>query len=628
MNIFREVRAARRRSSSTGGDGETESPNNDRDRPRRFNLPTSASFNSQTPQAAGGSNPWASLGATATLRRVFLPRQQQQQAPSVSKKPTYATNGMSASVTSGALCESAPPATATVTGKHRSSSLGRSSNRNKNRQRLAAQPVFGRTQLGQESSSAPWQQDRQSGGVSTFLGGSGTLAEGPVQRRQQQQQPRLGKPRPVSADVSKFQLFDARRQHFQQEGGAMMSTSNSEFFRVRRRGGVGRGEEDSCDTSTMVSKDHQSLESLLDTADEASSKCAMTTSNTENSISTLNSVDCLAEDDDGGLGAGATPTTPTAVPGVPHFQAGGGGGGMLGSLQVKVQEIRAQLDVLKTGEVGTRPTSLPPPPPQPPLNRTQHPNTPAQGFEHTLPPNLVSNDNDSNREGGGGEVFFPLFPTNNLSDIFAAAPSKRPDNREQLLRLQQSLLLQSNPILPVNEAESPMSPSFVAVPFRLPLSVAAHMGGGSSGHGNGGSLSTSPSTLSPCSSSNTTSSSNAFPHSASSQQLYHLRNDNTTRQQHKMASSKSAHAFPPNAKTNKTSDKLFFFFDVIMTQEKIAKVVVSQTSQLPPFPLYELASASFYGQYPLMILNTQRFYLKAIKQPAGLFDVSLLAFSK
>ena len=175
-------------------------------------------------------------------------------------------------------------------------------------------------------------------------------------------------------------------------------------------------------------------------------------------------------------------------------------------------------------------------------------------------------------------MFFPLFPTNNLSDIFAAAPSKRADNREQLLRLQQSLLLQSNPILPVNEAESPMSPSFVAVPFRLPLSVAAHMG-----DGNGGSLSTSPSTLSPCSSSNT-SSSNAFPHSTSSQQLYHLRNDNTTRQQHKMASSKSAHAFPPNAKTNKTSDKLFFFFDVIMTQEKIAKVVVSQTLQLPPLP--------------------------------------------
>ena len=177
-------------------------------------------------------------------------------------------------------------------------------------------------------------------------------------------------------------------------------------------------------------------------------------------------------------------------------------------------------------------------------------------------------------------MFFPLFPTNNLSDIFASAPPGMPhakrkekDNREQLLRLQQSLLLQSNPLpaAPTSE-DSPMSsPSFVAVPFRLPLSVAAHMGGGSC-HNND-SLSTSPSTLSPCSSSNaTTSSSNAFPHSASTQQLYHLRNDNSSSRQHKIPSSKSVHAFPPSSKSNKTSDKLFFFFDVIMTQEKIAKV--------------------------------------------------------
>ena len=96
-----------------------------------------------------------------------------------------------------------------------------------------------------------------------------------------------------------------------------------------------------------------------------------------------------------------------------------------GSLQMKVQELKAQLDVLKITGAETSsqclqkaldrvvtsnniqqvqksnysrtapPTTLPPPPPIDNLRSKnqslQHPNTPAQGFEHMLPPNIINN---------------------------------------------------------------------------------------------------------------------------------------------------------------------------------------------------------------------------------------------
>ena len=620
MNIIREVRSRRRSTSasSVGGDSDLEN-----------GRPGSA---------------WTTLSATATLRRVFLPRSAQHARQQTSSP-------MSTSATSGTLSSDVNP-TATVTGKlPRSSSLGRAacSNRSKATTTSGAdhqqqQPVFGRTQLSHPQSTAGcWNNDRTS--VASFAAGAGSGVGGPAVRHREVPLPTArGRPRPVSADVSRLNLgsFYRQPQHHpntssQQRRG--MSTSNSEFFRVRNHHGgvsnhslVSSKTEDestlSCDTGSTIggagpviestpakpTRD-QSLESLLD---EESSKVIsnMTTSNTEASISTLNSVDCPSVTDDND---GEDRLTPTPSDGRENKNNNLRWNNHQSSLRVKAQEIRSQLDLLKESsggvspslvlEAGTRPSSLLPPPPQPqPANgRTQHPNTPAQGFEHTLPPNLV---NDNNNKNTTTEVFFPLFPTNNYSDIFGLPAQKQMntskcDNllsscrqKEQILQLQQSLLQQSNPNLvtpdetgssasPVSADQSGSpSPSFVAVPFRLPLSVAAHMGAGG---GSGGSLSTSPSTLSPCSSNSL--SSNNFPHSASSQQLYQhhphqshrtSHNDNHhPKNNHKIPSSRSVHAFPASSgKSNKTtagssSDKLFFFFDVIMTQEKIAKVLLN-----------------------------------------------------
>ena len=329
-----------------------------------------------------------------------------------------------------------------------------------------------------------------------------------------------------------------------------------------------------------ASNNDNSLESLLD---EESSKCAsMTTSNTENSISTLNSADYLMDEDD-------MDQTTTPTPEQINNQESKAKKTNFGTLQMKVQEIRAQLDVLSDKRTTRHPppTTLPPPPPlpDPRAGKIQHPNTPAQGYEHMLPPNLVNNEDKNDNvasylssalfhsKNDSSEVFFPLFPTTTYSDIFNTQPATNP-HKEQLLQLQQSLLQRSNaghdtaessasPVSSSSPSHNNRGSTFVAVPFRLPLSVAAHIGN------NGGSLSTSPSTLSPCSSNSLPSSSN-LPHSSSSQQLYQFPQAN--QRPSRLPMSHSVHAFGHQQSQAENMDKLFFFFDVIMTQEKIAKV--------------------------------------------------------
>ena len=124
--------------------------------------------------------------------------------------------------------------------------------------------------------------------------------------------------------------------------------------------------------------------------------------------------------------------------------------------------------------------------------------------------------------------------------------------------------------------------SLITVPIRLPLSVAYN-----APYGYNGSLSSSsPSTLSPCSSNSTLPP--TIPQSASSNQVnqQQLATNQVHQSSHrpqglKLPQSQSLHVFPsaslmpyqPQSSTpSENIDKVFFFFDVITTQDKIAKV--------------------------------------------------------
>ena len=448
------------------------------------------------------------------------------------------------------------------------------------------------------------------------------------------------------------------------QSNTVLSTSNSEFFRVSQRG----AKNDISHPNSVESRDH-SLESLLDSEDRtylapSSISGKMTTSNTQNSISTLNS-DYVFEDDDISGDMNKKPAKESL-----HSRPQS----TFGSLHMKVQEIKAQLDVLKISGAETSsqcfqkalervvttssyneiqqkndscraapPTTLLPPPPIDPLRSKeqslQHPNTPAQGYEHMLPPNLINNrskDNSnpnytvantialSSKENNSNELFFPLITPNDLlslsnpsstgSGSSDASMSTASKEHLQLLQVQQSLLLQqqhgnntSSSQDTVDSLSPPTSPfhgkkkidnqmsgrgnlnlppghSVITVPIRLPLSVAIN-----TPYGYNGSLSSSsPSTLSPCSSNSTLPP--TIPQSASSNQVNqgqhamnntHLHQSTNRPQGLKLPQSQSLNVFPSSSlmyqqqhqiTPSENIDKLFFFFDVITTQEKIAKV--------------------------------------------------------
>lgn len=183
-----------------------------------------------------------------------------------------------------------------------------------------------------------------------------------------------------------------------------------------------------------------------------------------------------------------------------------------GGLQLRVAKIKAQLDTLNVLKTPTAPT--------PSMETALHPNTPSCGFEYSMPPNLTMSGNGSEES--------PLSSPNRQSPFT-------------------TMTMTSNS----NSSSIAGGGALPAPPF-LPLTMTTTTGGSST-------LSSSPSTLSPASS-------NSLPSISRPQNL-------------KLPQSHSLNTFP--SMNNKESlmmmeteelNRLIFFFDVMSTQEKIAKV--------------------------------------------------------
>ena len=173
-----------------------------------------------------------------------------------------------------------------------------------------------------------------------------------------------------------------------------------------------------------------------------------------------------------------------------------------GTLQLKVAQIKAQLDTFKLETLKT--------PTAPSADSTLHPNTPSYGYEYSLPPNLTTSG-----ESGDNTTDSPL----------SSSPNR---------------------MSPFTSTTATSSNSSIKVPPFLPLTTS--------------SISSSPSTLSPASS-------NSLPSISRPQNL-------------KLPQSHSLNTFPAsgaasannNKDTEQELNRLIFFFDVMSTQEKIAKV--------------------------------------------------------
>ena len=168
-----------------------------------------------------------------------------------------------------------------------------------------------------------------------------------------------------------------------------------------------------------------------------------------------------------------------------------------GTLQLKVAQIKAQLDTFKIENLKT--------PTAPSVDSTLHPNTPSYGYEYSLPPNLTTSG-----ESGDNTTDSPL----------SSSPNR---------------------MSPFTSTTATSSNSSIKVPPFLPLTTATTS-----------SISSSPSTLSPASS-------NSLPSISRPQNL-------------KLPQSHSLNNFPNQKETQEELNRLIFFFDVMSTQEKIAKV--------------------------------------------------------
>ena len=423
------------------------------------------------------------------------------------------------------------------------------------------------------------------------------------------------RPRPLSADMSMTRTpyntyANSNHNNVHNPNHPMaMSTSKSEFFRVVRNR-LMEEFEGSNDPR------HHSSESLL--AD--SSSVSM-----ESSLDYFVNQDQsnLNEDDDEGLET-PTPTTPdvssqsrkaiSSLDSLLDNESSGGGISIqsqmltmssraksnslpksaFGSLQLKVQEIRAQLDVLKTSSDVRRVLHQVCPPPRPQgQENTQHPNTPAHGFEYMMPPNVVQEQNSASSWSN----YFPVFPT---SAIDASGCSSNPDRRpffpplhpqhqhhNQQQQQHHNSMFQSPPsssqdtdsVSPLSLSPSRTSSPATAQPATLSSSMApSHSSAGAAITMMGTSGSSSPSTLS-------ASSSNSLPTSVSRPSVL------------KIPHSQSLNSFPYNNNNNNNNNnncnnnlknyskgyfdddaavsqvgRLFFFYDVLSTQEKISKV--------------------------------------------------------
>ena len=458
-------------------------------------------------------------------------------------------------------------------------------------------------------STAPRFQQRQS-----------RLQDQQQQQHQQQlpqqlsQQQMRRRPRPLSADMSLTRApYNTYANNNHNNVHPMsMSSSKSEFFRVVRNRLMEEfeGPDDPrhhssesllADSSSVsqessldyfVNKDHSNIEEDDDedietptpTTPEASSHCRKA----------ISSLDSLLDNESSGAGMSMQSQQLTMSS---RAKSNSLPKSAFGSLQLKVQEIRAQLDVLKTSSEVRRVFQQVCPPPRPQgQDNTQHPNTPAHGFEYMMPPNVVQEQSSSNASWSN---YFPVFPT---SAIDASGCSNNPDRRplfptvhshqQQHHQQQQSSMFQSPPSSSQDtDSVSPlsMSPSRTSSPATAQQAATLSLSIAPSNMNNsaavmammGTSGSSSPSTLS-------ASSSNSLPTSVSRPSVL------------KIPHSQSLNSFPYNGNNNNNNNnnncnnnlknyskgyfdddaavsqvgRLFFFYDVLSTQEKISKVGV------------------------------------------------------
>jgi hypothetical protein len=427
----------------------------------------------------------------------------------------------------------------------------------------------------------------------------------PQQLPQQQQPPQQSlrrRPRPLSADMSlaraPFNSYGNSNHNYP----ASMSTSKSEFFRVVRNRLMEEfeGSDDNrhlssesllADSSSVsmessldyfVNKDHSNIEE--DDDEDIETPTPTTPNASSHCRKGVSSLDSLLDNETSGAGMSIqnqqlTMSSRAKSNSLPKSA--------FGSLQLKVQEIRAQLDVLKTSSDVRRVLQQVCPPPRPQgQENTQHPNTPAHGFEYMMPPNVVKEQNGSS--GSTWASFFPVFPT---SAIDGSACSGNPDRRpvypavHAQQQQQSSSMFQSPPSSSQDtDSVSPlsMSPSRTSSPATaqqaatLSLSIAPSNNSAAALAMMGTSGSSSPSTLS-------ASSSNSLPTSVSrpsvlkipqSQSLnsfpYNGINDNNNNNNNNCNNNLKKY-FDDDAAVSQVG-RLFFFYDVLSTQEKISKV--------------------------------------------------------
>lgn len=442
----------------------------------------------------------------------------------------------------------------------------------------------------------------------------------PQQLPQQQQQPHQQslrrRPRPLSADMSltraPFSSSYANNNHNNYPG--TMSTSKSEFFRVVRSRLMEEfeGPEDARDLSSeslLADSSSVSMESSLDYfvnkehADEDDDDDIETPTPTTPDASShcrkgVSSLDSLLDNESAGAGMSIQSQQLTMSS---RAKSNSLPKSAFGSLQLKVQEIRAQLDVLKTSSDVRRVLQQVCPPPRPQgQENTQHPNTPAHGFEYMMPPNVVKEQQQGSSNTSWSN-FFPVFPTSAIDGSACSSnPERRPlypavhaqhqQHHQQQQQQQASSMFQSPPSSSQDtDSVSPlsMSPSRTSSPATaqqaatLSLSIAPSNTSAAALAMMGTSGSSSPSTLS-------ASSSNSLPTSVSRPSVL------------KIPQSQSLNSFPYNGNNNMNNNncnnncnnnlknfskayfdddaavsqvgRLFFFYDVLSTQEKISKV--------------------------------------------------------
>lgn len=593
MNLFREVRRRRSASSSSSG----------RDREEEPVAPTSApSEVGKTPQ------PIYANGGHASLRRGPLPRSRTtasdfggpvtpSEVPSKedasSHDPKHPAGTLSASATSSSItkvtdwsyCSQPPKQPPTGAPRPRpparSASLGRADHGSYTRS--LTMPNF----HDQEEQQGPQGQPQ----FSTF------------RKQQQQQQQSLdggvryrqhqpgsgpgsrGRRRPLSADVSSSSSSSVsvppvipprKNSNSSSSGvGGLLPTSNSEFFRAIND----RLLQQDSPSSLAASKEVSSLESLLDDDGNYIVTTGSEFEQTSCSASAYNSLELLNEADEDAmlLRKKAAAAAEGEAEGELHKKeqkqqalsvatAAAAKSNSLpksafGSIQLKVMEIKEQLDVLKTQKPG---------------------GTGSAGAGSGMPGVAAAQSaQKSALQLFGLQNYFQSPPGSSSQDTDSMSPRSISPAAPPVRQQQpgpKAAAAAAPPLLPLKKSK----------PQSLPTSSAATTTADISNS------STSPSTLSPCSSNSLPSSTTAG--SAARQQAaaaaaamagatFRMPQSNSFSHFGSVTGAGAASTLVKACKDDSDvgsvnpADRLIFFFDIMSTQEKIAKV----TAGLPTF---------------------------------------------